>query len=228
MRCPKCGYISFDHQEICIKCIKNILEATNEVNGTGYNALPPPFLQFRPKKPIIPQSSLSPSTEPIEPESSIREGIDTDFVLDDREIAMDDELMMDLDNYTDEGILQEEYTLDLEEAPGEIKNNLPPLHFGNLDISDLAPPLEQLNKASSEELKLETLETVAAFSAPAPQKAAAKSTGLEDLQIDGLNLDPTAKYSGGIDKSYTSSVKTGTALDKFQVDLEKLFEEKIK
>ncbi len=46
MRCPKCGYISFDHLEECLKCGKNIKAVSEELNGTVFNVVSPAFLVF--------------------------------------------------------------------------------------------------------------------------------------------------------------------------------------
>ena len=45
MRCPKCGYISFDHVETCLKCKKDI-SGKVEVEGTTYHAAAPSFLKI--------------------------------------------------------------------------------------------------------------------------------------------------------------------------------------
>ena len=49
MRCPKCGYISFDHQDSCRKCHQHI--AQTEFQGTTYPGLVPVFLQLSPELP---------------------------------------------------------------------------------------------------------------------------------------------------------------------------------
>jgi hypothetical protein len=46
MRCPKCGYISFDNMESCLKCNKNISEATKAFQGTTHKVEVPTFLRF--------------------------------------------------------------------------------------------------------------------------------------------------------------------------------------
>lgn len=46
MRCPKCGYISFDHVDECLKCNKDISAISSKVAGTTYNVAPPAFLRF--------------------------------------------------------------------------------------------------------------------------------------------------------------------------------------
>lgn len=55
MRCPKCGFISFDHMETCRKCKKDISGST-EVEGTTYHAEAPSFLR-------VPQKNGSESVE---------------------------------------------------------------------------------------------------------------------------------------------------------------------
>jgi hypothetical protein len=46
MRCPKCGYISFDHVDSCLKCNKDISKVSSAVEGTTYNVAAPSFLRF--------------------------------------------------------------------------------------------------------------------------------------------------------------------------------------
>ena len=46
MRCPKCGYISFDHLATCLNCKKDISEISSTAQGTTYNAAAPMFLKF--------------------------------------------------------------------------------------------------------------------------------------------------------------------------------------
>ena len=239
MRCPKCGYISFDYQNICRKCNKDIGDAVTEVNGTVCEALPPAFLQLGTKKPFRAQplapEAIDPEIELADsvPEFGVREGIDTDFVLGDEETALTDdkeELVMDLDDLS-EVSPREEYTLDLEESSG-IEPDLPTLDFGDLDISDLAPPDKEqpASPQFEEELQLTTPEPVAALSENSPPQAktlAPKSAGLEDLFLNGLNLDSPPKSGADIapDERYSPSVKTGTVLDKFDIDLGELFEQ---
>ncbi len=46
MRCPKCGYISFDHLTTCLNCSKDLTDSSSVAHGTTYNAAPPMFLKF--------------------------------------------------------------------------------------------------------------------------------------------------------------------------------------
>ncbi len=47
MRCPKCGYISFDHLETCLKCNKDMSGASVETEGTTFNVEAPIFLKIQ-------------------------------------------------------------------------------------------------------------------------------------------------------------------------------------
>ena len=44
MRCPKCGFISFDHIDHCLKCAKEVEQTSMEMQGTTFNAASPSFL----------------------------------------------------------------------------------------------------------------------------------------------------------------------------------------
>jgi hypothetical protein len=44
MRCPKCGYISFDHNQICPKCNKDISDEQAKLNLPAYKSNPPALL----------------------------------------------------------------------------------------------------------------------------------------------------------------------------------------
>ncbi len=46
MRCPKCGYISFDQITNCLRCNKDIGKVAEEVNGSVFNAVAPDYLVF--------------------------------------------------------------------------------------------------------------------------------------------------------------------------------------
>lgn len=47
MRCPKCGYISFDHLEKCLKCSKEFKDTSGIMQGTVYNVQAPSFLKIQ-------------------------------------------------------------------------------------------------------------------------------------------------------------------------------------
>lgn len=192
MRCPKCGFISFDHMESCLKCKKDISGST-EVEGTTYHAEAPSFLR-------VPEKAASePEFAPDETDS-----FDTndDFAEDDYDFS-DPELdvLVEEEDDDEEGaitfggdesgdfLLEEdeesneegEFEFDLDEdldLSGEEQTAPPALNVPDelADISDLAPP--------------------AVVEIPSPSAADEMNISLddemsldEDLDLDGLDLD---------------------------------------
>jgi hypothetical protein len=45
MKCPKCGYVSFDHHQVCPKCSKDVLAEQRRLNLPDYKPDPPFFLR---------------------------------------------------------------------------------------------------------------------------------------------------------------------------------------
>ena len=126
---------------------------------------------------------------------------------------------------------EEEFALHADE-PTKEEPPLPSMDFGDLDISDLAPPTKETPEPIQfeESPVLSDLEPVASLSPtppPPPQPSGIKA-GLEDLNFNGLDLDTPAKLLTGsaAGKRFLPSVKTGTALDKFDIDLGDLFSDK--
>ena len=253
MRCPKCGYTSFDHLESCKKCHKSFGPVGEEINGTTYEAVVPLFLKITREleERSVPKPDEKLDFEEIEPEGNIetalRPGIDTEFTLDDDLLteavhlndqfsAQNEELVVDLDDIQ-EATPGDEFTLDLEKQPQDDERDLPPIDFGDLDISDLGPPNTEEKEISFEEedepvLGFETLQPPPPSVPPSPpkqEKRGAKS-GLEDLNFNGLDLETPSKIVSGskAGKRFLPSVKTGTALDKFDIDLGDLFSDKKK
>lgn len=248
MRCPKCGYISFDHLETCKKCQKYIGDVGAEINGTTYNADTPLFLKIASREESTP-SLLSQKTRGMEARGQVEsddsfelgESGETEFVLDHefdpepqrKEIDFPggkEDFVMELDDIGDISP-RDEFTLDLGEQSDDMKSQLPSMDFGDLDISDLAPPIKEESEPIqfAEEPVLSDLEPVASLSQshPPPSTSSEIQSGLEDLNFNGLDLDTPAKLVSGsvAGKRFLPSVKTGTALDKFDIDLGNLFAE---
>ena len=248
MRCPKCGFISFDHLETCKKCHKHLGEIIAEVNGTTYDATVPLFLNISSTGGgadalAMPQAEgkgtapLFEDEETFEPEESTEH----EFVLDQgfetapqrKEIEFpgtNQDLMMEFDELV-EVSPRDEFTLDVEGQPEEMQSPLPSMDFGDLDISDLAPPTKEQPEPIrfEEQPVLSDLEPVATLSPapPPPPSPSKRQAGLEDLTFNGLDLDTPAKLVSGsaAGKRFLPSVKTGTVLDKFDIDLGDLFTE---
>jgi len=246
MRCPKCGFISFDHLETCKKCHKYIGDIIGEINGTTYEAEAPRYLSVTSADRSAPPRFVQPAEEKDaatlfadEKEFELEEPTEKEFTLDQEfepapqrnEIEFpggETDLVMELDDIA-EISPRDEFTLDLGEQPQEMQPPLPAMDFGDLDISDLAPPVQEQPEGIrfEEPSVLSDLEPIATLSPPPPPSPspAQNPLGLEDLNFNGLDLDTPAKLVSGsaAGKRFLPSVKTGTALDKFDIDLGELF-----
>lgn len=173
MRCPKCGYTSFDNLERCKRCKKNIAATATALMGTVVDAISPSFL-------------LAPEPEETQEELPLHAGAQAAEVgtlsgAVDQVAALDGG-----DPLPTEG----------DDTPAEPDMDMD-LNLSGVDISDLQAPAAEL-------------------------PAAEESFSLENLDIDdSLGMKTTsapASASGPI----APAVKTGTALDDFNVELDEL------
>lgn len=246
MRCPKCGYISFDDLEVCKKCHKDIAGTVQEMNGTAFHALAPLFLQTAaPHSPRGQFAATDIDSGARGPDfdgsgEGALTGADAEFVLDD--ISFDDgpsvaidketaeadkEITLDMDGL-DEVAPRDEFTLDLDADRDKGEVQMPAIDFGDLDISDLGPPAaEKIRPPEDEPIQIRLEEPEPEVAKAAPKIEPGQESPLEDLQYHDLNLEAPAKFVAGsaAGKRYLPSVKTGTALDNFDINLGDLFAE---
>ena len=82
MRCPKCGFISFDHVASCSKCGRDVSEVAAELQGTSIQTEMPMFLGTA----LAAYSEREETFEEHAMEAEADEGID---------FSMDEELAME-------------------------------------------------------------------------------------------------------------------------------------
>jgi len=138
MRCPKCGYISFDHLETCLKCKKDIKSVSDVLSGTVFNVQTPSFLKFEAGSS---EGTLAEDMDMFGDESAEEE----DYVDDDLEILMDGEdLESEADFEIDEDEEDGEIELDLSQFETDPDEDVATVSLDMpeelADISDLAPP----------------------------------------------------------------------------------------
>jgi hypothetical protein len=218
MRCPKCNFVSYDLSETCAKCGKNISGAAKELQGTVASIAPPSFLRFG-----------FTGAEAKAPQGGVAES----------EVAFDlggtEEAVIDLG--TEEGPSPAAETLDLglgETAaepvdlggPSEEKGVAEETVFAlpaeepqaaGFEISDLAPPPEAVEPEGATMAQ----ELDSAVNQAQPPKPASAGLGLADLKVEGIDLE-AAPAKGKV----MPAVKTGTALDEFDIDLSELISKK--
>ncbi|MFH0780917.1 MAG: hypothetical protein V2B20_03060 [Pseudomonadota bacterium] len=207
MRCPKCGYISFDHLEQCLKCKKNIKAVSDTLHGTVFHVEVPNFLHVSKRR---------------DEESGVDEAFtdtfesDEDFVDEDLEILVKDETVaetevgtaaddFDAEDQGREGKTLAEESIDLEDReieidlsqfedteepevvvvePRKTQNETETLSLDLpaelADLSDLAPPSKQEIQTAKQEPKK---------TAPKDGKSLEMGDVDFDLGLGGLDVD---------------------------------------
>lgn len=122
MRCPKCGYISFDRQKSCGKCSNDLTAVAEELRGTAGKAAVPLFLGavLGKQKPSEDEAAPAPYEE------------EEPFTLDELEVEPPSAEVEELDFAG--------APLDEDDLAGE---SLPSLGLEDIDVSDLVPPQEE-------------------------------------------------------------------------------------
>lgn len=179
MRCPKCGYISYDNLETCLKCKKDIRAVSESLNGGVYRSSAPVFLRFREEE----QEEDILAIDEFEEDDSAADFLDEDLqvlVAEDEPqinavaaVELDQEIDLDLESASidfeqEEEELQGEIEIDLgqfeqdskvdelaslETAPAEeVDDSRLQMPASLSDISDLvAPPLDEQKREDAQE-----------------------------------------------------------------------------
>lgn len=97
MRCPKCGYISFDNVEKCLKCKKNISKTSQEFLGSVLNVATPSFLNLGSDEEDVEigEAAVGETAESVEEEFDLVDP-DLDILVDEDAEADSGEIEMDL------------------------------------------------------------------------------------------------------------------------------------
>lgn len=204
MRCPKCSYISFDLVESCTKCGKDISKAAEELRGTIADVEIPTFLKLEFEEYDSDAVEETAGGEDGMLDLGVEEDEEAfDFALEDEGEAEDDsvDFAIEEDAAPEAGV---DFDIGLDEEPEELQQE------EAIDISDLSPAEEVADEPleAVEEFQLETEE---AF-----EEAASEAKELADLEVDGIDLEGSSAPKSG---KAMPSVKTGTALDDFDIDL---------
>ncbi|MGI6638685.1 MAG: hypothetical protein ACOX4Z_06440 [Desulfobulbus sp.] len=242
MRCPKCGYTSFDDLEHCKKCKKNIADSSAMLMGAVASAASPSFLWLTESEP---KKKLVHTVEAMEKSGAE----DTLFLLE--EDGQTDEtqpavpqspdnatLDLHLDSLGQPHSTQREPALELELDPtlddtaltlnGVEHKTRPSLDLAALDISDLQAPLPRFSQPEGIELTLDLagMATAEQAAQPSTTRIGMQEFSLEDLQVDDLELENpyTLTVGNEADQQYQPAIHTGTALDSFDFELDELFQ----
>jgi hypothetical protein len=201
MRCPKCGYISFDHLENCVKCNKDISGVSSSLFGSTYKIPAPNFLKLPREK----NEDFSEQGALIEDESidEVDEYVDEDLdiLIEDDEADTDGEIRFAEDSETEielksfEEDQQEDHEGEIEidfsqfEDDNEPEVNL----FDNDDAEEeelQEPAVRQLPARELPDELSDMSDLAHPGKSPEPERPAeSSSSDLSDLELDDLYFD---------------------------------------
>lgn len=201
MRCPKCGYISFDHIDVCLKCNKDISKVTSQIEGTTYNVAPPAFLKFRKKEEGasaqssgVPFDAAGDEIDVIDPDLDVLAEDDGDGYSDEATISFGD----DFDGFGD---LEAEERLEV--ASEEDDDDV------GIDLGQFEDAFDEEPAAADDAFSIDLpdeLADISDLSAPPAEETVAESqeppAGSDDYDDFGLDLELDDLDSG--DFSLTS------------------------
>lgn len=212
MKCPKCGYISFDYNEVCPKCNKNIAALRDKMSLPSYKAAPLSMLK-----------ALTGEASDTDADISVQVSDDTTSVLEEEEgLSLEDsqaiEAMEKTFKDSQEFDMQLETTLDevWDETPKEDAADL------SLDIEDLA--IEDARFEPAQAVDAAEIETIVdsdllPTEGGDPEKTALFESVEADEETTGFNLDDLSQSESGPISEVTLQEK---AEDDVPIDLEGL------
>jgi hypothetical protein len=248
MRCPKCGFISFDQLSNCLKCNKSFNDLKDMVHGTAYSTPAPAFLKIHSEpeqksfgEDIQIGDTLDEEFEVQDPDLDILfEGEDAE---DKQESALrlenesdvdsvseDFELAFDSDKDEEEGIAMDlgQFQDSAEEDPGShapqsareeaVKLELPD---ELTDISDLAPPQKKSVPAAAMALEDDfdfSLDLDTDELKRKPAPVAKSAVGANALDLGEFDLSMDVKPKKAARKPETKESDMDGELD-FELDL---------
>jgi hypothetical protein len=198
MRCPKCGYISFDHLEQCLKCKKNIKAVSDNLHGTVFNVAAPTFLQLSSRR-----------DEEAENDQAFADNFEADeeFVDEDLEVLVEDESSeeIELEAMVDDrqakalGESRKPSADSLDSEDGEIEIDLSqfedPEELEGVPAETQKTQNEPINQSLSLDLPAE-LDDLSDLAPPSretqtekPQAKSVTKKDVADLEMDDLDFD---------------------------------------
>ncbi len=113
MRCPKCGFISFDHLTSCAKCGRDTAEVASELQGTSIKVEAPMFLSGALAAYADRQGAFEDQAMDVETDEGI------DFSMEDEAVGEEAVEMAEAEEAVDFSIEEEETDISLAEAEAE-------------------------------------------------------------------------------------------------------------
>ena len=226
MRCPKCGFISFDHLEVCLKCKKDIKAASEALNGGVLRVVPPVFLNLQPE----PEENQPDEGDYItDSEDVVDEFVDSDLdiLLEEEPEEMADAVVFEEEE--DDVPVDLDISMD-DEDDGEIDIDLGRDGEADIQLDEFADDEEDAGEVLAGQSESDTTEGDAGLEIEMPEELIDMSdlappasanddgAGAESLDLD-INLDDfdfelnSSTPGGGTSAGAADSGETVLALD---------------
>lgn len=202
MRCPKCGYISFDQVDECLKCNKNIKSASEVLQGSVSNSKAPSFLKFGVEQ-SEPDESHADLADEISSFNSDDDDDGSEFLLGDDDFVIEDtdEITIMSDGFEDDGESSDSIDIDEGEIEGEIEVDLSQFEeFSDSEATLLSDDAKDSADTDEEMLEISVPDELNDMSDLDPPALLAETddssdfdfdldTGSVDLDLDDLDFD---------------------------------------
>ena len=202
MKCPKCGYISFDYNEVCPKCNKNIAALRDKMSLPSYKAAPLSMLK-----------ALTGETGDSDAGISVQVSEDTASVLEEEEgLSLEDSQAIEAMEKTFKD--SQEFDMQIETTLDEVWDEIP-----KEDAADLSLDIEDLPIEDAAEIEMIVDSDLLPTEGGDPEKMALFEPVEADVETTGFNLDDLSRSESGP----ISEVKLqGKTEDDVPIDLEDL------
>jgi hypothetical protein len=212
MKCPKCGYISFDYNEVCPKCNKNIAALRDKMSLPSYKAAPLSMLK-----------ALTGEASDTDADISVQVSEDTASVLEEEEgLSLEDSQTIEAMEKTFKD--SQEFDMQLENTLDEVWDETPKEDAADLslDIEDLPIEDARFEPAQAEDAaEIETIvdSDLLPTEGGDPEKTALFEPVEADEETTGFNLDDLSQSESESISEVTLQEK---AEDDVPIDLEGL------
>jgi len=190
MKCPKCGYISFDYNEVCPKCNKNIAALRDKMSLPSYKAAPLSMLK-----------ALTGEVSDSEADTSVQVSEDTASVLEEEEgLSLEDSQTIEAMEKTFKD--SQEFDMQLENTLDEVWDETPKEDAADLslDIEDL--PIEDARFEPAQAADAAEIETIVDSDLLPTEGGDLEKTALfepveADEETTGFDLDDLSRSESG-------------------------------
>ncbi len=212
MKCPKCGYISFDYNEVCPKCNKNIAALRDKMSLSSYKVTPPSMLK-----------ALNGEASDSDTDISVQISEDTASALEEEEgLSLEDSQAIEAMEKTFKD--SQEFDMQLESTLDEVWDEKPKEDAADLSLDIEELPIEDARFEPAQAEDAADIETIVDSDLlPTEDGDLEKTALLEAFETDeettGFNLDDLSRSESGL----ISEVKLHEkAEDDVPIDLEGL------